>query len=238
MLEQLLNDHRTGQDAMQLGSFVLGGKTPWGTYKQAIRELYKRIRGLRQMITDRDLLLIDMEEIQERISSKDNRDSRRAKIEFRSMCGRLEEVERGIRDTKREAALFYRTAAQLKEQFGEITEERRAELDIEEWEWWHLKRAAIAKMAQGRIDNVVLKNLISLPKKERQKWLPIIKDNPKIVIEQSEFGRIEVSAPTEQEIESIEKMAIEQETIETYKYKQDNALEFTIIKRPGPQHSA
>jgi hypothetical protein len=55
MLNDLLLDHRTGQDATQIGSFVLGGRTPWGTYKQAIRELYKRARGLRQMITDRDL---------------------------------------------------------------------------------------------------------------------------------------------------------------------------------------
>lgn len=207
MLEQLLNDHRTGQDAMQLGSFVLGGRTPWGTYKQAIRELYKRIRGLRQMITDRDLLLIDLEEIEERITSDDERDARRAAIERRAMQGRLEESERSIRDTKREAALFYRVAAELKQHFGEVTEEQRAELDRQEWRWWHFKRAAIAKLTSGRVDDVVLKNLASIPIKERQEWLSVVKDDQALVslLEKTEYGRIEHAAPTVEEVKLIEK---------------------------------
>ncbi len=206
MLNELLQDHRTGQDASQLGSFVLGGRTKWGTYKQAIRELYKRIRGLRQMITDRDLLLIDMEEIEERISCDDERDARRATIERRAMQGRLEESERGIRDTKREAALFYRVAAELKTEFGEMTEERRAQLDREEWRWWHIKRAAIAKLSSGRVDDVVLKNLMSIPTAERHEWLGVIKSDDALVklLESSEYGRIETSAPTEAEIKLIE----------------------------------
>lgn len=207
MLEQLLNDHRTGQDAMQLGSFVLGGRTPWGTYKQAIRELYKRIRGLRQMITDRDLLLIDLEEIEERITSDDERDARRTAIERRAMQGRLEESERSIRDTKREAALFYRVAAELKQHFGEVTEEQRAELDRQEWRWWHFKRAAIAKLTSGRVDDVVLKNLASIPIKERQEWLSVVKDDQALVslLEKTEYGWIEHAAPTVEEVKLIEK---------------------------------
>lgn len=209
MLDELLADHRTGQDATQLGSFVLGGRTPWGAYKQAVRELYKRIRGLRQMITDHDLLLIDVEEAQERATdlAVDDRDARRAVIELRSMRGRLEESERAIRDTKREAALFYRAASELKSELGEITEERRAELDREEWRWWHLKRAAIAKLATGRVDGTTLKNLCSLPIGEREEWLNIIKNDKSLIetLEKSEYGRREYAMPAPEEIKLIEK---------------------------------
>jgi hypothetical protein len=190
MLNELLKDHRTGQDSTQIGSFILGGMTKWGTYSQAIQELYKRIRGLRQMITSRDLLLIDKEEVEERINGDDERDARRAVIELRSMMGQLEESERGIRDTKREAAMFYRVAADLKKVLGEITEERRAELDRQEWRWYHIKRAMIGKLTTGRVDDIVLKNLTSIPTAERQEWLSVMKDDAKIIsiLEESEYG--------------------------------------------------
>jgi len=206
MFDKLLQDHRTGQDSTQLESFVLGGRTQWGTYKQALREMYKRIRGLRQMITDRDLLLIDIEESEELIESSSGRDLRRAKIDHRSMLGRLEESERGIVDTKREAAIFYRVAASLKEELGDIDEARRIELDRAEWKWWHTKRAAISKIASGRVDDVVLKNLMSLPISERHDWLDVIKDDNKLVgtLENAECGRIPLPAPTVDDIKLIE----------------------------------
>lgn len=202
----MLKDHRTGQDATQLGSFVLGGRTDWGTYKQATRELYKRIRGLRQMITERDILLLDIEEKEEEIINSEGRPKKRAELELRSMFGRLEEAERSISDTKREAALFYREAALLKEKFGEINEEMRANLDRSEWKWWHLKRAAMDKLTSGRISEVVLKNLCSLPISERKEWLSIMKDDNQMIklLEESEYGMKVISAPTDDEIKLIE----------------------------------
>lgn len=206
MLTELLNDHRTAQDATQLGTFVLGGRTEWGTYKQSLRELYKRIRGLRQMITDRDLADIDKEELSDRINGEDERDARRAQIEMRALDGRIEELDRSIRDTKREAALFYRVASEVKSELGEITEERRAELDRQEWRWWHLKRAAIAKIGSGRVDNTTLKNLCALPIAEREEWLSVIKDDDALIrmLEQSEYGRQENFLPSADEIKQIE----------------------------------
>lgn len=205
-LDTVLSDHRTGQDATQLGSFVLGGRTEYGTYKQAVRELYKRIRGLRQMITDRDVLLLDIEDKKEEIETLEGRDKQRAELKLRSMYGQLEEAERGIVDTKREAALFYREAALIKSKIGELTEEKRADLDREEWKWWHLKRAAMDKLTSGRVSEVVLKNLISLPISERQEWLSVIKDDQALInlLETSEYGMKVLSSPTEEEIKLIE----------------------------------
>lgn len=200
MLADLLNDHRTGQDATQLGSFVLGGNTPWGTYKQALRELYKRVRGLRQMVTDRDLLLIDIEELSDQAIGND-RDARRAAIRLRAKRGCLEEADRCIADTKREAALFVSVARELKAQLGEITEERRRTLDREEWRWWHLKRVA----CQGR-DEVTMKNLMSLPTAERNEWLSAMRDPAVMasVVERSEFGRDAPILPSADAVAAIE----------------------------------
>ena len=118
----------------------------------------------------------------------------------------MEELERGIRDTKREAALFYRVASEIKSKLGEITEERRAELDREEWRWWHLKRAAIAKLSAGRVDGTTLKNLCALPLSEREEWASIIKDDEQLItmLEKSEYGRQEHFLPSQEEIKQIE----------------------------------
>lgn len=208
MLNELLKDHRTGQDSMQLGSFVLGGRTKWGTYKQALRELYKRIRGLRQLITDKELLLVDIDEKSDvsRETLDNEYTKRREQIKLLQLQGSLEELDRSITDTKREAALFYRVASKLKEDLGEITEEKRSELDIEEWKWWHIKKAALSKLTSGRIGEVVLKNLMSIPINERQDWLSIIKNDGELIklLENSEHGRIEMSAPSRDEIKYIE----------------------------------
>jgi hypothetical protein len=207
MLMELLNDHRTGQDETQLCSFVLGGRTEYGTYKQGLRELYKRIRGLRQAQTDYDLLLIDIEEQKELINNAEvDRDRRRAEIKLRQLNGQLEEATRGLADLKREAAIFYRECSGLKEKIGELTEEKRHDLDRKEWKWYHIKRAAIEKITTGRVGDVVLKNLCSLPPEERKEWADIIK-NDKLLIEafeNSDYGRISMKAPTQEEIKLIE----------------------------------
>ena len=206
-LMKLLEDHRTGQDSTQLGSFVLGGRTPWGVYKQSLQELYKRVRGLRQMTTDRDLLLLDIEELEED-SEKGGRKGRRAAINLRSKKGSLEEADRAIRDTKREAALFYKVAVELKDKFGEVSEEQRQKLDFEEWKWWHIKRAAIAWSVSKRVDDVVLKNLTSIPIDAREDWLNVLGDSDKLnsALKESEYGRVETT-PTEKEIRLIEDMS-------------------------------
>ena len=216
MLMDLLDDHRVGQDETQLCSFVLGGRTEYGTYKQGLRELYKRIRGLRQAQTEHDLLLIDIEEQEEKIqktqkwddtkSSSHDREKRRAKIKLRQLRGQLEEITRSLADLKREAAIFYRECSKLKQSIGKLTEEKRSKLDREEWKWHHIKRAAIEKITMGRIGDVVLKNLCSLPLKERLEWANIIKDDKKLLemFDKSDYGRISLAAPTPEEIKLIE----------------------------------
>jgi hypothetical protein len=83
-------------------------------------------------------------------------------------------------------------------------------LDREEWRWWHLKRAAIAKLTTGCVDETVLKNLCSLPIAEREEWTRIIKDDQALIdmLETSEYGRYEQALPSADEIKLVEKETV------------------------------
>jgi hypothetical protein len=189
-INELLKDHRTGQDDVQNGMFVLGGRSEWGTYKQGLREFYKRIRGLRQIICSRDKLLIDIEELEYNMEeaavkladmtleeakifekSKEGFQLRRDAIDLKEKYGAKEESDRVLSNTKREATLYYMVCEKLKKKLGDISEERRRELDIEEWKHFHKKRASISLRTTGRIDDVVLGNLASLPSSIREDWM-------------------------------------------------------------------
>jgi len=204
-LNDILNDHQTGQDDIQLQSFVLGGRTPWGTYKQALRELYKRVRGIRDSQTELDLLLIDIEELENGQSPVDTFEYRRAAVKLRQKRGQLEEANRGLNDLKRECAIFYREARKLKEVIGEVTPERRTELDREEWKHWLIKTAALGKLTTGRIPEVVLKNAYGMSEEERNELLSSISVNPEHFIERGEYGISAVPPPSEEDIKLLER---------------------------------
>lgn len=68
-VDDLLADHHYLHWSTQLDHFITvrAGGTPYGMYKQALRELDKRERGLNGMYADRDRLLVDLEELEERL---------------------------------------------------------------------------------------------------------------------------------------------------------------------------
>jgi hypothetical protein len=200
----LLKDHQTGQDETQLQSFVLGGRTPWGTYKQALRELYKRVRGLRQMQTDIDLLRLDIEELTLEVDDG-GIEAKRAYVNLRQKHGQLEEANRGLADLKREATVFWREANRLKAVIGEVTPERRVELDREEWRHWHVKQGMIGKLTTGRLPDVVLKNLCSITTEERREWLLLLQGDPEKFIEDGEYGAMALPPPSDDDVLMLER---------------------------------
>ena len=69
-LKELLQDHQTGMSDFQDDYLVTAraGGTVYGQYKQSLRELYKRFRGLRELVYGeggQKLLDIEIEELQE-----------------------------------------------------------------------------------------------------------------------------------------------------------------------------
>lgn len=155
-LTDLLADHRPYHDDVQIGSFIVtaAGTTPWGMYKQCLRELYKRWRGLKGLYVERELKLI---EIDERDAKKDAEnddtefDKRRNQVRLSKARLDLREIDINVADTERELIQFYRHAVALRQKIGEVTPEKRARLDREFWVHQAKERAAIDLLTCGHI---------------------------------------------------------------------------------------
>lgn len=174
---ELLKDHEPGNSDYQDDRLVTirAGGTVYGMYKQALRELYKRVRGLRELVADRDLLVLDVEEQEERAQGT-GREARRAQVEAARMRARLEEVERAIRSTEREAAVFYRQALALKARVGELTPERRYALEAELWEYRVREMAALDAASTGRLSAQTIEHINALPAASRETTLAEVRD--------------------------------------------------------------
>jgi hypothetical protein len=187
MIQKLMQDHQLYMSEFQHDNLVTcrAGLTLYGQYKQSLREMYKRIRGLRESVLDRELLLVDISELQEK--QEDNRyrneyDRKRDAIELTRKQMLLEEANRVVNGTLREFNSFYRQAYALKAEIGELTPEKRDRLDRKMWREKILLMAHIDIETRGRIGENALAFALSLPEKEREYVFDVIKDARKLSI--------------------------------------------------------
>jgi len=164
-LKELLDDHQTGHSELQDDYFITikAGGTIYGQYKQALRELYRRVRGLRELSCDYEKLKIEIEQKKFIANQKRSFTASLAMVEQKRKTMQLEEAERAIKDTKREAIRFYQQACQLKSKLGKITPEKRLKLDREMWLHKAREMAALDLLANGRITGGSLEMICSLP---------------------------------------------------------------------------
>lgn len=170
-LKILLDDHQTGMSKFQDDYLVTlrAGGTLYGQYKQALRELYKRFRGLRELTCKHERLLIDIEELEEKLESEEGFDLKRSRVNYKEKVMLTEESTRAINDTEREFKRFYQQASYLKEEIGDLTDEKRHKLDMEMWEFKIKEMAAIDIVSAGRIRNVTYEFLSSAPKSMKRR---------------------------------------------------------------------
>jgi len=165
MLKELLKDHRCFHSEFQQDYFItIKQGTKYAQYKQALRELYKRLGALREAKCNREKLLIEIEEQKSLTRRWFNKFKRGyAAIEYRRKVMQLEECDRAIKDTEREFIRFYQQAMVLKPQVGELTEERIGQLE-EEMFTFRLKEMMISDwMCLGRYSPQTHELLHSLP---------------------------------------------------------------------------
>lgn len=198
-LKELLDDHQTGMSQFQDDYLVTtrAGGTLYGQYKQSLRELYKRFRGLRELTSNLERLLIDIDELREELRSVASFDERRAKVNYREKVMLVEEAERAIRDTKREFTRFYQQAFYLKEKIGDLTPEKRHKLDMEMWEFKIKEMAVIDWITLGRLRNSTFEFLHSLPKEMKTKLAREFKTPDKVIkwYENKEENHIQEDLP-------------------------------------------
>lgn len=179
-LQTLLNDHRMFQDETQCAC-VLAGRTPWGRYRQAIRELYQRARGLAQIITDREKYRLKAERERRKARSILRRifaplTAQEAALELRQITSHLEYLDRQIADTQIEYERFFREAALLHAEYGNPDPARRREMDMREWAHHWTFEAVAARLSGMAVPYTVLQHLVAMPREIRDEVKQIISD--------------------------------------------------------------
>ena len=172
MLQDLLKDHQLYMSEFQHESFVVtnsGGSTLFGQYKQALRELYKRTRGVRESVCNDKKLAVEIKILERDIKKEtDELEQELLKIELVRKQAQQEESERVLKDTKREWESFYKQAIYLKglleKEHGELTDEVKKQLEIEMWHCTVKENIAMDYVTTGRISKGSYEMINSMPK--------------------------------------------------------------------------
>lgn len=177
-LQDLLQDHRLYHSEFQQDYFITtrSGGTTYGQYKQSLREVYKRFRGLKGLYHEREMLQVDIDELEEKILNEDNYnkfEQRRNKLNSEKKQLDMIELNKNIEDTEREFKRFYQHSASLKEKIGELTDEKRNQLDKEMWIHKLKEMAATDLISSGRLKNTTLELINSVPLKDRYELLSL-----------------------------------------------------------------
>ena len=191
-LKTLLDDHQTGMSEFQDDFLVTvrAGGTEYGCYKQALRELYKRFRGLRESICDRDILKIEINQL-----DKSDGEELKDKVEHRRKTMQMEECDRSIKDTQREFVRFYQQAIYLKEKIGELTDEKRKKLDMEMWEHKIKEMAVVDYNTRGVLSENTLTFVHACPKEMKLRLFEELDPKNKTILNKWYHGHEEIIIP-------------------------------------------
>lgn len=159
-VEHLLEDHRKYHSAFQIDCFIISqnGVTPWGAYKQILRELDSRWISLKRHYVRRMVLQDELAQgVQDALIVQDPRITRVEKLIA------SDELERQIKDTEREFKRFLGHAIHLKATLGELTEEQIEKLEEQEWIAKLRKKAALEIVSTGCVSEGTLDAILSMP---------------------------------------------------------------------------
>jgi len=191
-LKDLLDDHQLYHSEFQQDYLITGktGGTIYGQYKQALRELYKRTRGLREIISNRRRTAIDIEELKWKTENLENEfDRRRAQVDYDERCMLVEESERVLQDTKREFKRFYQHSIYLKGLLGDIDDERRKKLDEDMWEFKLKEMIVLDWRVHGRITSGTYEFLHSTPRRMKERIVSLMSEGQGKLIDWYETQR-------------------------------------------------
>jgi len=230
-LKMLLDDHQTGMSDFQDDYLVTvrAGGTIYGQYKQALRELYKRFRGLRELIygdNGQKMLDLEIEELQIMHDDSEGIEKKKLFIKLSYKIIIREESERVINDTYREFMRFYQQANILKKEIGELTAKKRRELEIELWIYRIKEMAAIDYLQNGRISQRTIEFSGCLPKSVRSEIYNLIfnKENYEKLIDEY-INREEIYAVPFENMELLEFSIDEIDELELLSIKFVNGAE-------------
>lgn len=179
----LLKDHQLYHSELQQDHFITkrSGGTHYGQYKQALRELFKRFRGLKELYYNKEKLIIDTEEMEEFVKVEENKfELRRKKLELEKFKYDMIELEKNIQDTEREFKRFATQAHSLKAIIGDLTDEKRAKLDKDMWMFKLKEMAYMDFITTSRLNQNTLAFISSLDREDRLETLTMVQDHDRL----------------------------------------------------------
>lgn len=161
-LQELFETFRPFHSAFQIDHYIVAraGGTPYGMFKQSVRELRARWQALCD-------LYIQREKLSRSKASKQVLRRTQEKI-------RRDELEIQIRDTEREFRRFYAHAVKLKKHLGKLTDERIDELERELWIHRLKQHAALDIISTGRPSREFFELMMALDAETRKPLLDAI----------------------------------------------------------------
>lgn len=176
--EMLLKDHQLFHSQFQQDRFITikNGKTPYGCYRQALRELHKRKNSIDDARLDEAEVLVDIDEAEENFKSGNGSafDRRRQEIKLVRLKKRLENIRHSIAEMQREFDRFHEQASGLKDSVGHLTDERREQLEAEFWEQQIRSSLAVEILVYGKPGTSTLELLQCVPPDMRQRLVSCI----------------------------------------------------------------
>ena len=179
-IKELLTDYQRAHSEFQINNFIVGAAgDDWAQYKQALREIASRFDQIEDYPLQIELAEIELKEIKARRAWFSKTKKARREIEIVRAERRIEASKRKEKETRRELAEFVARAVELKAAIGELTDEKRRELEARSWEDKARKLAALDLISGGGISRTTSEFIFSLPAESRRRLIDTISTNDK-----------------------------------------------------------
>lgn len=186
MIVELLAENRPFHSEFQMERFIVigAGRTPWGMYCQALRELRTRFDALKLDYASEARLDLDLGDLQAKAKRAKGRDAKRNALDRAEKVMRIEGIRANRIDREREFAWFLGVARKLKAALGELTPERRVQLEEDLWAVRLREQAAADTQAHGRVMLGTWQAIANLPKRLKDPIVADIVNRQKLLVDE------------------------------------------------------
>jgi hypothetical protein len=165
IIDGLLKDGENRHSDFQIENFIIKGQgDTWAQYKQCLREVSSRHSSIKDSEARNKAMVLATKKS---IRFKLWRFLNRKKAGGNGSGPELKLPDGNLDDLKAELKCFLKIAEKLKSEIGEVSGERRYQLETESWKNKGIKMAAIDILATGRISNQTYDFIFSLPKESQ-----------------------------------------------------------------------
>lgn len=167
MLSELLKDYNPKHSRYQISNYIiaLNGRTKYGQYKQVLREIFPRVNNITQALAEIKILEKEIEIAKEPTFENFGKRYEIEQVKQQRKLVQLKQQKDLLSIQLREFKEFYSIAIQLKEELGELTEERKEQLEKEYWITTFKEKVALELTCNGIVMQNTLETILAMPER-------------------------------------------------------------------------